>query len=107
MASVTAASSTQRSKWVARVRLLAWIGLGWHLVEAAVAVGAGIVASSIALVGFGVDSLIEALAGIVVLWLMAGTRFASPHAERRAQQLIAASFAVLAAYVGFEAARDL
>jgi divalent metal cation (Fe/Co/Zn/Cd) transporter len=102
-----AASHEERAAWVRRARLLAWVGLGWHLVEAAVAVGAGVVASSIALVGFGVDSLIEAAAGIVVLWLMAGDRSASDRAERRAQQLIAASFAVLAVYIGFEAVRDL
>jgi divalent metal cation (Fe/Co/Zn/Cd) transporter len=92
---------------VARARLLAWIGLGWHVVEAAVAVGAGIAAASPALVGFGADSLIEVAAGVVVLWLMAGTRSASPAAERRAQQLIAASFALLAVYIGVEAVRDL
>jgi divalent metal cation (Fe/Co/Zn/Cd) transporter len=92
---------------VRRARALAWLGLGWHLVEAAVAVAAGVAASSIALVGFGVDSLIEAAAGVVVLWLMADMRSASHAAERRAQQLIAASFVVLAGYVGFEAVRDL
>lgn len=87
--------------------MLAWVGLGWHFVEAAVAIGAGIAAGSIALIGFGADSLIEAGAGVVVLWLMAGTRSASPTAERRAQQLIAGSFVVLAAYVGVESVRDL
>jgi divalent metal cation (Fe/Co/Zn/Cd) transporter len=59
------------------------------------------------LVGFGADSLIEAAAGVVVLWLMSDSRSASPSAERRAQQLIAVSFAVLATYIGFEAIRDL
>jgi divalent metal cation (Fe/Co/Zn/Cd) transporter len=83
------------------------VGLGWHLVEAAVAVVAGIAAGSIALVGFGIDSVIEAGAGLVVLWLMTDARSASPRAERRAQQLIAASFVVLAAYVGAESLRDL
>jgi divalent metal cation (Fe/Co/Zn/Cd) transporter len=77
------------------------------LVEAAVALAAGVVAGSVALVGFGADSLIEAFAGIVVIWLMADSRSASPAAERRAQQWIAASFAVLAAYIGVEAVRDL
>jgi divalent metal cation (Fe/Co/Zn/Cd) transporter len=96
-----------RSDLVARARLLAWIGLGWHMVEAAIAIAAGIAAGSIALIGFGADSLIEAAAGLVVLWLMAGTRSASASAERRAQQLIAVSFAVLAAYIGIESARDL
>jgi divalent metal cation (Fe/Co/Zn/Cd) transporter len=102
-----APSPAQRRRLVARARQLAWLGLGWHVVEAAVAVTAGVVAGSVALVGFGADSLIEAAAGIVVLWLMADNRSASPPAERRAQQLIAASFVVLAAYIGVEAVRDL
>jgi len=92
---------------VRRARLLAWFGLGWHAVEAAVAIAAGAVAGSVALVGFGADSLIEAAAGVVVLWLMTGDRASSQRAERRAQQLIAASFVLLAAYVGVEALRDL
>ena len=92
---------------VRRARVLAWAGLGWHLVEAGVAIGAGVVAGSIALVGFGADSLIEALAGTVIIWLVAGGRSERPEAERRAQQLVAASFVLLAAYVGVEATRDL
>jgi divalent metal cation (Fe/Co/Zn/Cd) transporter len=97
----------ERESLAKRASLLAWWGLVWHLVEAAVAVGAGIAASSIALVGFGADSLIEAVAGVVVLWLMANGRSASPTAERRAQRLIAASFVLLAAYIGVEATRNL
>jgi divalent metal cation (Fe/Co/Zn/Cd) transporter len=92
---------------VARARTLAWVGLGWHVVEAAVAIGAGVAASSVALVGFGADSLIEAFAGIVILWLVAGGRASSSPAERRAQRLVAASFVVLAAYIGVESIRDL
>ena len=100
-------SGAERSRLVRRTRWLAWIGLGWHLIEATVAIGAGVVAGSVALVGFGTDSVIEAAAGIVVLWLMAGARSASQRAERRAQQLIAVSFVLLAAYVGVESVRDL
>jgi divalent metal cation (Fe/Co/Zn/Cd) transporter len=96
-----------RARLVRQTRLLAWVGLGWHLVEAAVAIVAGVVAGSVALVGFGADSVIEAGAGLVVLWLMAGGRPASAAAERRAQQLIAGSFVVLAAYIGVESLRDL
>jgi divalent metal cation (Fe/Co/Zn/Cd) transporter len=96
-----------RSRLIRRAQLLGWLGLGWHLVEAAVAIVAGVVAGSVALVGFGADSLIEAGAGVVVLWLMAGGRSASVTSERRAQQLIAASFIVLALYVGVQAMRDL
>ncbi len=50
-----------------RARLLAWGGIAWHVIEFAIAVAAGVAAGSIALVGFGADSLIEALAGFVVL----------------------------------------
>jgi divalent metal cation (Fe/Co/Zn/Cd) transporter len=96
-----------REGLVRRARLLAWVGLGWHLAEAAIAIAAGVVAGSIALVGFGADSLVEAAAGIVVLWLMGGGRSSSAGAERRAQQLIAASFALLAVYIGVESVRDL
>lgn len=97
----------EHAQLVRRARVLAWSGLAWHFVEAAVAIGAGAAAGSIALVGFGADSLIEAGAGIVVLWLMAGSRSTSAVAERRAQQLVAGSFVVLAAYVGVAALRDL
>jgi divalent metal cation (Fe/Co/Zn/Cd) transporter len=100
-------SPVERERLLARARLLAWLGLGWHVLEGTVAIAAGIVAGSVALVGFGADSAIEAGAGVVVIWLMAALRSTSAGAERRAQQLIAASFAVLAAYVGVEALRDL
>jgi divalent metal cation (Fe/Co/Zn/Cd) transporter len=97
----------ERASLVRRAQLLAWAGLAWHVVEAGVAIAAGVAAGSVALVGFGADSLIEAGAGVVVLWLMGADRSTAPRSERRAQQLIAASFVVLAAYVGIEALRDL
>jgi divalent metal cation (Fe/Co/Zn/Cd) transporter len=97
----------ERQRLVRRAKLLAWAGVGWHGVEAAIAVGAGLAASSIALIGFGADSLIESAAGIILLWRFAAARAASEDAERRAQKLIALSFYVLAAYVGFEAVRSL
>src|SRR5436190_24329402 len=90
-----------------RAKLLAWVGVGWHGIEAAIAVGAGVLAGSIALVGFGADSLIEAVAGFVLLWRFAPSRASSESAERRAQKLIALSFYLIAAYVGFEAVRTL
>src|SRR6476469_10169903 len=96
-----------RGKLVARARMLAWLGIAWHVVEFAIAIAAGLAASSIALIGFGADSLIEALAGGVVLWLFTGARRGSSSAERRAQQLIAVSFFLLAGYVGVEALRTL
>jgi divalent metal cation (Fe/Co/Zn/Cd) transporter len=96
-----------RAPLVRRARRLAWAGLAWHAVEAAVAIGAGVAASSVALVGFGADSLIEAVAGVVVLWRFAAARAAAADAERRAQRLIGASFLVIAVYVGVEATRSL
>jgi divalent metal cation (Fe/Co/Zn/Cd) transporter len=100
-------ASAERARLVRRARLLAWGGNAWHLVEFAIAVGAGIAASSIALVGFGFDSLIEALAGFIILWRFAASRTHSERAERRAQQLIAASYFALAAYVVAESLRTL
>ena len=99
--------SAERERLVRRAKLLAWLGVGWHGIEAAIAVGAGLAASSIALIGFGADSLIESVAGIILLWRFAASRAASEDAERRAQKLIGVSFYVLAAYVGFEAVRSL
>jgi divalent metal cation (Fe/Co/Zn/Cd) transporter len=99
--------SVDRARWEARARLLAWGGIAWHFVEFAIAIAAGVAAGSIALIGFGADSLIESVAGLVVVWLFTGSRLQSSTAERRAQQMIAASFFVLAAYVSIEAVRTL
>jgi divalent metal cation (Fe/Co/Zn/Cd) transporter len=91
-----------------RARLLAWGGNAWHVVEFAIAVGAGVAAGSIALIGFGLDSLVEVAAGAVIVWLFTGRRVGDGvRAERRAQQLIAVSFFLLAAYIAVEAVRDL
>lgn len=97
----------ERQRLVRRAKLLAWLGIGWHGIEAAVAIGAGLVAGSIALVGFGADSLVESVAGFVLLWRFAAARTSSESAERRAQKLIAISFYAIAAYVGFEVVRSL
>jgi divalent metal cation (Fe/Co/Zn/Cd) transporter len=99
--------SAERERLVRRAKQLAWLGVGWHGVEAAIAVGAGLVAGSIALVGFGADSLVESFAGFVLLWRFAASRATSEDAEKRAQKLIAVSFYVIAAYVGLEAVRSL
>jgi divalent metal cation (Fe/Co/Zn/Cd) transporter len=99
--------ASERTRLEHRARLLAWGGIAWHFVEFAIALAAGIAAGSIALIGFGADSLIETLAGFVVIWLFTGARRGSSAAERRAQQLIALSFYVLAAYVAAESIRTL
>jgi divalent metal cation (Fe/Co/Zn/Cd) transporter len=104
---VAAAADPERQRLEARARRLTQLGLAWHPLEAAVAVAAGLVAGSVALIGFGADSLIELAAGLVVLWLVTGERLNSQDLERRAQQLIAASFALLALYVATESSRDV
>ena len=106
-ARVDALSPEERGRLQDRARLLAWGGNAWHLVEFAIAIGAGVAAGSIALIGFGADSLIEGVSGFVIVWLFTGARLHSETAERRAQQLIAASYVVLAAYVAVESIRDL
>jgi divalent metal cation (Fe/Co/Zn/Cd) transporter len=87
-----------------RARWLAYVTIGWNTVECVVAVGAGMAAGSIALVGFGLDSLVEVFAGGVVLWRL---RTEDESRERRALRLIGLSFFALAAYVVAESARDL
>lgn len=99
--------ATERAALVRRAKLLAWVGLGWHGVEAAVAIVAGVAAGSIALIGFGADSLIESLAGAILLWRFAVRRAGSDAAEHRAHKLIGVTFYLVAAYVGVEAVRSL
>jgi divalent metal cation (Fe/Co/Zn/Cd) transporter len=88
-------------------RLLSWLTLGWLGIEAGVAIAAAVIAGSVALLGFGLDSGIEALASIIVIWRFTGVRLASATSERRAQQLVAVSFFVLAPYIAVEAFRAL
>jgi divalent metal cation (Fe/Co/Zn/Cd) transporter len=84
-------------------RMLSWLTLGWLGVEAGVAIAAAVIAGSVALLGFGLDSGIEALASIIVIWRFTGTRLLGEGAERRAQQLVAVSFYLLAPYIAAEA----
>jgi divalent metal cation (Fe/Co/Zn/Cd) transporter len=85
-----------------RVKLLSWLSLAWMTVEGAVAIAAGVVAGSIALVGFGLDSAIEGVASVVVIWRFTGHRVFSDAAEERAQKLVAIQFFLLAPYVAYE-----
>jgi divalent metal cation (Fe/Co/Zn/Cd) transporter len=76
-------------------------------VEAAVAIVAAVLAGSVALLGFGLDSLIELASASAILWLYTGSRGGSHVAERRAQQLIAVCFAALALYLTLDAVYTL
>jgi divalent metal cation (Fe/Co/Zn/Cd) transporter len=90
-----------------RVKLLSWLSLGVMSVEGIVALVAGIMAGSIALVGFGLDSAIEGFASVIVIWRFTGSRVMSQTAEHRAQKLVAIQFFILAPYVGIESIRAL
>ena len=92
---------------------LEYLTVGWNIGEGLIAVGAGVVAGSIALIGFGVDSFVETISGGILLWRLreeAGGTADEERIERveqRARRLVAVSFLALAAYVAFEAVRTL
>jgi len=88
---------------VKRGRRLEYLTIGWNSLEAVFAIGAGAMAGSIALVGFGVDSVIEVSSGAIVLWRLVS----GEHRERLALKLVGISFLALAAYVTFDAAKSL
>jgi divalent metal cation (Fe/Co/Zn/Cd) transporter len=91
---------------------LEWFTVGWNVLEGVVAIGAGLLAGSVALVGFGVDSSIEVISAVGLLWRL---RTAGPEAsvaeesaaERRALSVVAATFFLLAGYIAFEAGTAL
>jgi divalent metal cation (Fe/Co/Zn/Cd) transporter len=95
-----------------RALRLEYFTVGWNVIEGVVAIGAGVVAGSLALVGFGVDSSIEVISAVGLLWRL---RSAGPTAsvaeestaERRALYVVAATFFLLAAYITVEAGTGL
>jgi cation diffusion facilitator family transporter len=95
-----------------RALWLEYFTVGWNVIEGVVAIGAGIIAGSVALVGFGVDSSIEVISALGLLWRL---RKAGPDAtvaeesgaERRALYVVAATFFLLAAYITYEAGTAL
>ena len=96
----------ERDVLVRRGRRLEYLTVGWNFVEAVVSVGAGLVAGSIALVGFGVDSLVETSSGLVLLWRL-GDGEEGERREQLALRLVGVCFLLLAAYVAYEAATSL
>ncbi len=90
-----------------RARHLASFSLAWLCFEGAATTTAGLLAGSVALIGNGLDGAIEGLASVIVVWRFSGSRTLSATSERRAQQLVALSFLLLAPYIAFEATRAL
>lgn len=98
--------TTHSAEWLQaarRARLLSWISLVWMGSEGVIAVTAGVLAGSIALTSFGLQSAIEGFASLVIVWRFTGSRLLSHAAEERAQKLVAIQFFLLAPYVAFEA----
>ena len=94
---------SRRAALVRRARLLAGASVAYNVIEAVVAITSGRIADSTALVGFGLDSTVEVMSGLVILW-----QFGHPVPEERehlARRLIAVSFFALAAYVTVESVR--
>src|SRR5216684_1919598 len=89
----------EHSALVRRVKLISWLSLGWMTAEGAIGVTAGIMANSIALIGYGLDSAIEGIASVVIIWRFTGDRIHSDDAETRAQKIVAVTFFLLAPYI--------
>jgi len=98
-----------RQGFARRGKRLEYFTIAWNSLEGIVAVGAGILAGSISLVGFGVDSFIEVTSGAALLWRMSAD--AEEHRRERIERItlriVGACFLWLAAYVGYEAANNL
>jgi divalent metal cation (Fe/Co/Zn/Cd) transporter len=95
----------ERDRLGRRARLLAGASVTYNLAEAVIAIAAGLVAGSVALIGFGLDSTVEVSSGLIILWQF---RHRLPESrEQQAVRLIAVSFFALAAYVGVESSRAL
>ena len=97
----------ERLRLAARVRLLSWFSLGYMALEGGIGILAGVMAGSVALVGFGLDSAIEGFASAIIIWRFTGHRVFSEAAETRAQKLVAIQFFLLAPYVGYESVKAL
>ena len=102
---VHALDPAERSRLGRRAQLLAAASVSYNVVEAVIAITAGVVAGSVALVGFGLDSIVEVSSGLIILWQF---RHPLPESrERTALRLMAVSFFALAAYVAVESIRAL
>jgi divalent metal cation (Fe/Co/Zn/Cd) transporter len=100
-------SAERYAELAGRAKRLSWLSLGAMAIEGAVAIVAGVLAGSVALIGFGLDSAIEGFASTIIIWRFTGSRVFSEAAERRAQKLVAIQFFILAPYVGVESIRAL
>ncbi|MFC0431960.1 cation diffusion facilitator family transporter [Kutzneria buriramensis] len=90
-----------------QARLLSWLSLAYMAAEGTVAIVAAVLAGSVALLGFGLDSAIEGLASMIVVWRFTGARTLSETAEARARKAVAVTFFLLAPYIAYDAVTTL
>src|SRR5206468_733507 len=93
----------EHASLIRRVKLISWLSLAWLTAEAVIGVLAGVTANSIALIGWGIDSAIEGVASLVIIWRFSGHRIHSDEAETTARKVVAVSFFLLAPYIAVEA----
>lgn len=102
-----------RGEAVSRALNLEYLTVGWNVVEGVVAVCAALLAGSVAILGFGIDSFVECASAGVLIWRLQAERRGGISGakleaiEHRARKLVAASLFLLAAYVTFDAGRTL
>jgi divalent metal cation (Fe/Co/Zn/Cd) transporter len=104
---VTGPGGLERDRLIRRAKALSWLSLAYMTAEGAIALTAAALAGSVALLGFGMDSAIEGLASVIVIWRFTGSRRVSEQAERRAQRLVAITFFLLAPYIAQDSIRAL
>jgi divalent metal cation (Fe/Co/Zn/Cd) transporter len=110
---MTAFATWERPRLLRRGLWLEYLTVGWNIAEGVIAVLAGVVAGSPALIGFGVDSFVESVSGGVLIWRLRSELGGNDDdgavelLEHRAQRLVGIAFLLLAAYVTFEAIRTL
>jgi divalent metal cation (Fe/Co/Zn/Cd) transporter len=104
---VTTLAAPERPRLLARALRLEYLTVGWNVVEGVIAIAAALAAGSVALLGFGIDSFVESASGSVLIWRLLAERRSTDaerieHVERRARRLVAASLALLAAYIAWD-----
>jgi len=102
-----------RPALIRRGLLLEYLTVGWNVLEGLIAILAGVASCSIALIAFGVDSVVETISGVVLIWRLRAEERGDldedgvERVERRAERLVGVAFLILAGYVGVESVRTL
>jgi cation diffusion facilitator family transporter len=106
-------ASMARPALIRRGLLLEYLTVGWNVLEGLIAILAGVASGSIALIAFGVDSVVETISGVVLIWRLRAEERGDldedgvERVERRAERLVGVAFLILAGYVGVESVRTL